>query len=198
MGSQALFVQLGCRSVIHELSPIAKCLFLSCSCLLQHEGRFTCSRGRSIALSIHQNKKKTVSSYRISRTVVFCLSKCDSPGCWSFFRQKRQNPTSSVIPCSLQHSQNKLYQNDKCHRPWSSQVISSALTSCYKVFMTFFCKYWDCLPLLVVCNLGQDSEKERGHIWAVSKQAHIHNSCSIEKIFELFIGVTFCHIHTDV
>lgn len=94
-------------------------------------------RGGPASLNIHQDKKKTLVliGYRM---VVFHLSKCDNPGCWSFFRQKRQKPKYSIIPCNLQWSQNKLYGNDKSHRPWSSQVISSALTSCYKVFLTFF------------------------------------------------------------
>lgn len=65
-------------------------------------------------------------------------------------------------------------------------------------FFSFFCKSSDCLPLLVVCNLGQDSEIERGYIWAVSKQAEVHNRCSVEKIFEAFMGGTFCRVPTYI
>lgn len=35
-----------------------------------------------------QTKKKALSSCKICCTTVFHLSKCDSSGCWSFFRQR--------------------------------------------------------------------------------------------------------------
>lgn len=124
-------VLLVCRPVIRELSQILKSL---CSVLFLpvKMGEMLCTQQRWKYIADHPEKtrRKLLSSYRISSVIVFHLWKYDSPGCWSFFRQKRQKPKYSIIPCSLQCSQNNLEQNDKCCRHQSSQVISSALTSC--------------------------------------------------------------------